>query len=206
MRGRYYEYRCPWCGEKVTPPPERYFNVRRCQSCGNKYGFFWSAAIMLWEFAACICCMISIQFMLDFLVEEKYFLALLFPILSFFTFPGIYVKKPLKKIEENNISKIRTCPRMIKVKFNVQMPRRYNFINNAIFPICFINDQGQRVSEYICVSLSEVETYKNHIICFISELEFGNKILDIYSEYTKIVIFVSKEIYFEVECLEMQAA
>ena len=201
MRDRYYEYRCPWCGEKVTPPPERYFNVKRCKSCGNKYGFFWSAPQMLWEAAAVVGCMLSTQFMLNFLVEGKYFLAILFPIISFFTFPGIYVKKPLKKIEESNISQVRICPKMRKVKFNVQMPRRYNFINNAIFPICFINDQGQRASEYICVSLSEVKTDKNHIICFISELECGNKILDIYLEYTKIVIFVSKEIYFEGECL-----
>lgn len=201
MRVRYYEYRCPWCGEKVKPPPERYFNVRRCQSCGNKYGFFRSAPQILWETAAVFGFMISIQFMLNSLVEEEYFLAILFPILSIFTFPRIYVKKPLKKIEENNISHVRTCPKMRKVKFNVQMPRRYNFINNAIFPICFINDQGQRASEYICVSLSEVKRDKNQIICFISELECGNKILDIYLEYTKVVIFVSKEIYFEGECI-----
>lgn len=201
MSVRYYEYRCPWCGEKVTPPPERYFNVRRCGACGNKYGFYWSAPIIIWETVAVFGYMLSIQFMMNLLVEEKYFLAILFPILFFFTFPGIYVKKPLKKIEENNISQMRTCPKMIKAKFNVQMPRRYNLINNAIFPICFMNNQGQRMSDYICVSLSEVKTGKNYIICFMSELEYGKKILDIYSEYTKVAIFISKEIYFEGECL-----
>ncbi len=201
MSVRYYEYRCPWCGEKVTPPSERYFNVKRCKSCGNRYGFFWSVPQMLWEAAAVLGCTLSILFMVNFLKNGKIFPAILFPILSFFTFPGIYVIKPLKKIEENNISQVRACPEMRKVKFNVQMPRRYNLINHAIFPICFMNNQGQRMSDYICVSLSEVETDKNHIICFISELEYGKKILDIYSEYTKVVIFISKEIYFEGECL-----
>ena len=199
MRNRYYEYRCPWCGEKVIPPSERYFTVKRCEVCGNRYGFYWSTQQIIWESAAILGCILSIQFMLHFLIEEKIFLAILFPILSFFTFPELYEKKPLKKIKEKNIAQMLIYPEMQKVKFIIPMPRRYNFINNAIFPICFINDQGQRASEYICVSLSEVKTGKNHIICFISELECGNKILDIYSEYTRVAIFVSKEIYFEGE-------
>ncbi len=201
MRARYYEYRCPWCGEKVMPPSERYITVKRCKTCGNKYGFFWSVPIILWEAVAISICMLSARFMLPLIVDGKIFLAILFPILSIFTFPENYVNKPLKKINENNISKRQFAPKMRKVEFNVQMPRRYNLINHAIFPICFMNNQGQRMSDYICVSLSEVETDKNHIICFISELEYGKKILDIYSEYTKIVIFISKEIYFEGECL-----
>lgn len=199
MRNRYYEYRCPWCGERVTPPSERYFTVKRCEVCGNKYGFYWSAKQILWEAAAISACILCIKFMLHFLVEGKIFIAILFPILSFFTFPELYVKKPLKKIKGKNIPQTLICSEIRKVKFIIPMLRRYNFINNAIFPVCFINDQGQRASEYICVSLSQVKTDKNHIICFISELECGNKILDIYSEYTKIMIFVSKEIYFEGE-------
>lgn len=195
MKSKFYEYRCPWCGEKVLRPLERYITTRRCTSCGRLYRFYWSKISIALEALTTLGVLLNIKVFM-YLLKENIVLSMVFLIFSFWLLSQINIKKPLIKVKENY--QLSYFTDIIKHRAVFQIPNaiKYYFVNNAIYPICLINEQGQRVSEYICVCLSEVQINKDKVTCCISDLEFGEKIPSVISENWKIVIFVSKECSF----------
>ncbi len=127
-----------------------------------------------------------------YLLKENIVLSMVFLVFSFWLLSQINVKKPLIKVKENY--RLSHFTNNIKHKAVFQIPNaiKYYLVNNAIYPICLINEQGHRVSEYICVCLSEVRINKDTVTCCISDLDFGEKIPSLTSDNVEIVIFVSK--------------
>lgn len=192
-----YQYRCPWCGEKVLPPLDRHITRRRCEKCGGEYCYHWSVLHILWEGAACIFFAVSICLSLHFLVNDNYFAAVILPLLAIFSSPVFYTAKPIKKYPREIITQFTKLPGSYRVRLSVPRAERRSFEDNAIYPVCFTDGSGDMTSNHICVRLSEVRRDSEGIECTVSELDRGEKLPGNMPENSSLVIFLSDSVHFE---------
>ena len=164
-----YKYRCPWCGEVVFPPSERFYTVNKCDVCEHYFSYYWSARLIIWEMAAILCLCISIWICVNAFIKYQAF-PIIYVIISLGLFPDLYFKKMLKKVGESNpIDDINSW----RVRFEIDSSSRFVFANNAIFPIEFISTNENIISEKFYVCISQVCKTKNEINCIVSELDFS---------------------------------
>ena len=191
-----YKYRCPWCGEKVLPPSERFFTVKQCSKCEHYYSYYWPVWLIIWEAAAVLCLCASIRITVNSLVNGQMF-PILLAVLSLGLFPDFYFKKMLKKAESSNtIDDLKSW----RIRFKTDSSSRFMFVNNAIFPIELVSADEKLISEKYYVRISQVCRTQNEINCVISELTF-NRIQEQYKyDCFKIYVLVNKYFNGELIC------
>ena len=190
-----YKYRCPWCGETVLPPSERFCTVKQCGTCEHYYSYYWPVWLIIWETIAILCFCVSIRITVNSFVNNQVF-PIFYVGVSLGLFPNFYFKKMLKRIgNPNTFDDLKSW----RIRFKIDSSSRFVFVNNAIFPIEFISTEKKIISEKCYVCISQVCRNKNEINCIVSELNFNR--IQGQCKYDCFKIYILDNKYFKGEVI-----
>lgn len=161
--------RCPWCGEINN----NIFRFARCRECNKKYYYsYYTTSFLLIELP--ILFLTAIIFVL--LLEH-----LILSILTFvigFAFLYLSPTHPLLKRSNNKQELIKQTSFKANISFYKELNYRVKinsiFLKDRIYPICFVNDDDEPISQTVCVC---VENYNRKAkTAELSFLPLGNKL------------------------------
>ncbi len=156
--------RCPWCGEIISRPGFSSMGEYRCRCCGKKSAVKVSS-LSYWIPAA-------FSFLLIFITRSPYAAISLLTIVA-----SSYLNSLLAPLERlpRKWTAVKTAEAELSLSKDMNyFKKRITFLEDKIFMICFINDDGTPISRSVAVAADHISFGENNIDLRISFMPYND--------------------------------
>ncbi len=168
------KHRCPWCGEYVKSPGDRYFKVKKCPYCNNKYTNYTKSFVNTVFINPYLAVVISISFLAIFglISMVPYFVIMGVLLVVGFFLPSM----PFEKESNDYVDELQNKAEIIFYSAAESGLKYIRIIvkNKEVFPICFVDENNKPLSPMIYVSTEDIKWQERECNCTMNFLQYGN--------------------------------